>query len=271
MALFRYPHSKMWWYDFRFNGRRIRGTTKSSLRSVAVEAERVRRREEENRFNGISGPFRPKPFREAVAEYLQAKKLTMAASPLRSATFHLDQRFLPLFGSRMVTEITAEDIKTYQDRRLQQGASNKYINLELGTLRGVLKRAKAWANIQQDVRMLPIRDDTGCALSSDERHRLLRACQESQGRWLLPAVTLALNTCMRTCEIRLLKWRQIDFDQRVLIVGKSKTRYGSGRRIPLNDDAMESLVRWAGQFPQRELDHLVFPSERYPGTKRAIL
>ena len=45
---------------------------------------------------------------------------------------------------------------------------------------------------------------------------------------------LALNTGIRYSEIRLLRWRQLDFAARILTVGKSKSPTGSGRVVPLN-------------------------------------
>lgn len=74
---------------------------------------------------------------------------------------------------------------------------------------------------------------------------------------------LALNTCTRYSELRLLKWAQIDFTARTLTVGASKTEAGAGRVLPLNDRAFAVLGFWAGLFPGREPSHYVFPAERY--------
>jgi integrase len=73
-------------------------------------------------------------------------------------------------------------------------------------------------------------------------------------------VTLALNTTMRDHEIKALRWRQIDLFERELIVGKSKTEAGKGRRIPLNPDATKAMVDWANHFPERKPEHYVFPA-----------
>ncbi len=111
--------------------------------------------------------------------------------------------------------------------------------------------------------MLPTRDDIGRAISPEEESILLAACGESGSRSLLPAVTLATNTCMRYSEIRLLQWRQVDFAARQITVGKSKTDFGTGRVIPLNGRAFAVLEFWVSNFPDRQPEHYVFPSERY--------
>jgi len=91
---------------------------------------------------------------------------------------------------------------------------------------------------------------------------VLSACLRSRSRSLYPAVMLALNTGMRYSEIRLLQWKQLDFTSKMLTVGKSKTRAGTGRFIPLNARILNVLEMWAAHFPDRELTHYVFPFEK---------
>jgi integrase len=163
----------------------------------------------------------------------------------------------------LVTDITASDIARYQKTRLAEDASAKTVNLEVGTIRSILRRNRVWAEIQPDVKMLPTRDDVGKALSGDEEEALLRCCSGSRSRTLYPAVVLALNTGMRYSEIRLLQWKQIDLRGRTLLVGKSKTESGTGRTIPLNRRILAVMEMWASHFPDRKPEHYVFPSEKY--------
>jgi integrase len=106
-------------------------------------------------------------------------------------------------------------------------------------------------------------DDTGRAISRDEETALLNACQASRSRSLYPAVLVALNTCVRYSELRLLRWSQLDLQLCTLTVGRSKTESGTGRILPLNDRAIAILRFWADLFPSREASHFVFPAERY--------
>jgi integrase len=55
------------------------------------------------------------------------------------------------------------------------------------------------------------------------------------------AMTLALNTTMRACEIRTLRWQDIDPKERVITVRKSKTEAGQ-RLIPLNRSAWRAIL-----------------------------
>jgi hypothetical protein len=53
MSLYKQPGSKVWWYEFWFNGQRIRESSKTTKKTVAAEAGRARRRQLEEAFNGI--------------------------------------------------------------------------------------------------------------------------------------------------------------------------------------------------------------------------
>jgi integrase len=67
---------------------------------------------------------------------------------------------------------------------------------------------------------------------------------------------------MRHSEIRLLRWKQVDFVAKMVTVGKSKTQSGTGRLVPLNFRILSILEMWASQFTERQPDHYVFPFER---------
>src|SRR4029077_6661683 len=97
----------------------------------------------------------------------------------------------------LLCDVAADDIACYQAERLAQGAAPKTINLEVGTLRALLRKNHLWASIQPDVRMLRAHEDVGRAISRDEEDALLEACRASRSRSLFPAVLIALNTCMR--------------------------------------------------------------------------
>lgn len=73
----------------------------------------------------------------------------------------------------------------------------------------------------------------------------------------------SLHTGLRNHELKLLRWRQIDFIGRRLIVGKPRTVSGGGREIPLSMTPLECLREWHSNFPNANPEHFVFPSERY--------
>jgi len=263
MALFRYPRRHTWWYEFRFSGQLVRESARTRSKTMARRAEQARRRELEEGYHGLKRRAEPRLFSVAATEWMAMKKPTLAPKSYRIEQTNLQLHLLPIFGRMLVTDIDARDIATYQQHRLSEKASPKTINLEIGTLRAVLRRFRVWANVQPDVRMLPTSDTIGRALSVDEERLLLTACGQSRSSSLLPVVGLAINTCLRYSEIRLLRWNQVDLTNRSVTVGKSKTDAGSGRMVPLNGYAAGLLDFWAGRFTERRGDDFVFPSERY--------
>jgi integrase len=263
MAIYRpTKDSKVWWYDFIFEGQRVRESAKTRSKTLAKDAERARHRELEESYNGIKRRDRARLFSLAADEWLVLKSFTLAPSSQRIERDNL-KHLRPHFGKRLVTDIQAKDVSRYQQVRLVEGAAAKTINLEIGTLRAILRRHRVWAEIQLDVRMLPALDDVGYAINPEEEAALLSACLKSRCRCLYVAVMLALNTGMRYSEIRLLQWKQVDFTAKVLTVGKSKSPTGTGRAIPLNNRILSVFELWAAQFPGRQPAHFVFPREKY--------
>ena len=257
-----YKRGGIWWYEFMFMGQRVRESSRSKSRTVARDAQRQRHRELEESVNGLRGKRRrPLLFTVAARDYLEAKKGDVKASTLRIEAKNLDH-LGPFFGRLLLADIDGRDVSRYQQARLGEGAAGATINLEVGTLRSILRRHRLWGNLQPDVKKRPERDDVGQALSSDDEEKLLEGCRISRSRSLYPAVILAIHTGLRSGELLSLRWLQVDLKKRTLRVGDSKSRAGRGRLVPLNDRATTILTFWAESFPDREPKHAVFPSER---------
>ncbi len=259
MAVFQ--RGQVWWYEFVFHGQRIRESTGSGSKTLAVRAERERRRQMEEGANSLKSRKWPKTFRFAAKEWLAVNTPHWSAG-----TLEIQQRVLghlATFNELLLSDIAPEHIARHQAARKKSGASNRSINMEIGALRMILRKARLWANIQPDVRMLPERSDVGRALTRDEESRLLAACQKSRSRSLYPAVLLSIHSGLRNQELRLLRWRQVDMLERSITVGRSKTQGGSGRVVPLSDTAWRCIQGWRGQFSEAKPEHYVFPSEKY--------
>lgn len=138
------------------------------------------------------------------------------------------KHLMPVFGPRLLCDITPGDIADYQRKRLQADVENRTVNLEVGELRKVLKANDAWISFVSKVRMLRERHDVGKALSPEQERALLAATAKADSA-CHTATVLALNTTMRSDEIKKLRWSQVDLESRVLTVGQSKTDAGEGR------------------------------------------
>jgi integrase len=244
-------------YRFRFAGRMIHESARTRSKTLAREAERQRRRGLEERINNVKRRGLPPTFERAAREWQANRAHRMAANTQSVAQLAL-KHLLPVFGPKLLCDVTPIDITDYQRIRLQSGAQGRTVNIEIGTLRQVLKASDLWQPLAGKMRMLRERHDVAKALTPEQERTLVSATAEADSA-CHTATVLALNTAMRKDEIRLLRWGQVDFEKRTLIVGRSKTDAGTGRLITLNALAFEALVRWARSFPSAGSEHYVFP------------
>jgi integrase len=265
MSLYRYKGSKVWTMDFMFRGQRVRESAGTRSKTLAVEIERKRRRELEEGSAGIRARSRPVLFSIAAQDHLETKRSSWSPKMYIIEKTNLGH-LLPELGRLLVCDIEARDIASYQQKRLEKGAAPKTINLEVGTLRAIMKRHRAWARVQEGVRMLPGQEEVGRAISAEEEQIVLRECAKSRSRSLAPFAILAIETGARKNVVRTLRWKWVDFGNACIRFGKDKTPSSTGRIIPLNKRALETLKFWAQQFPEREPEHYVFAAERYGGS-----
>ncbi len=261
MSLFKYPNSRVWWYDFIFRKRRYRASTKTRSKKLAQEIQTAVKRQCEEGSYDIKRIQASKTFSVACQEYLESRKLDVTPTTA-SIAIYAAKHLIPAFGRKLLDEITDHDFKKYQQARLQEGAGPRTVNIEFGAFRGILKQAGCWNALQGKIRPLAEPETVGMALNPDQEDRLISECEISTSKSLVVAVTVALSTGMRSDEIKELTWSMVDLKGATLRVGKSKTKYGRNRIIPLNERALNRLKEWAAKFPDRQPDHFVFPTQR---------
>ena len=249
-----------WWYEFSFQGQRIREPARTSSKTAAIQIERERRRKLELSAGGVRRQ-RPLLFNAAAKAWL-AESAHWSDSTREIYEMKLGH-LKPVFGKMLLSDIAAPDVSRFQRDRQKAGASGREINMETAVLRMILRKHRLWHLLEPDYRPLRERKEVGRALTTDEFQRLLTAAKKSRSQSLYPALVLLLNTGMRVSELRMAQWRQVDLLERSITVGRSKTPGGEGRMIPLNQEAFNTLVEWRAQFDNPLPDHFVFPTERY--------
>jgi integrase len=156
-------------------------------------------------------------------------------------------------------------IGEFQTRRTSEGVSGRSVNLEVGLLRHILRRAKLWSRMADDVERLPVKSKEIRVLTPEEKARLIETAASKPVRQVAySAAVLALNTTMRGCELRGLRWRDIDLFEKVLRIRRQSTKTDAGTRvIPLNRDAVLALGGlWerSRNLNAAEPEHFVFPA-----------
>ena len=237
-----YKRGKTWWTDFSVNGQRFRESLDTTdWREAQAQEKELIVQASQGKLAQSSQKFARLPFSEAADRYIADRLPHLSASSITTER----ERLKPLrdyFVAVTLISISSEVIRDYVARRKETGISNRTVNLETGILRRILKRAKLWQRVADDIKPLPERRDAGRAVSKEEKARLTKAAG-SKPEWQIArlAMELALNTTMRACEIRGLLWRDIDFLERSVTVRRSKTEAGE-RVIPLNANAWAAIL-----------------------------
>ena len=276
-----YRRGKIWWYKFYFAGKLIRESARTKSKTLAKEAEKHRSRELEKGYNSLrdNRTNQIRSLEETARSYAKDYKVLYPRS-YNSFAKYCVQHLIEHFGDRMLIDIDAEAVEKYQLARLREGASGKTINEEVGFLIRIMgdTGAVVRTKLKREHKLkLPQRNDIGRALTSDEEARLLSAARDMESPFIYPAIVIALNTGMRDSEIRHLQWKQVDFFKQIFNVGKSKTRAGTGRTIPINSELLKVLADYKhwyeAKVAQEKQDHYVFPwaHSRHYDPKRPLV
>jgi len=237
-----YKRGRLWWADFTVDGQRYRIAldTTDWREAVAHKKEKIADAQQ-GKLTLRSQKFARLPFTQALDRYLADREPHVTSRSHRSESDHA-KPLCRYFGTVPLARITTDIILVFIRERKDAGISNTTVNMEIGILRRVLKRAKRWQLVGDELKRLPERRDIGRALARDEKLRLLKVAA-SRPEWQVAncAAIIALNTTMRGCEIRGLRWRDIDLMDRSLTIRRAKTQAGE-RVIPLNSDALRAIM-----------------------------
>ncbi len=156
------------------------------------------------------------------------------------------ERLKPLakyFGDKPLIRFKAEDVASYQRKRLESVAA-RTVNMEVSVLRRMLKRAKLWTTLAEDVPMFPEHGQSVARVLTAEQKKMLFETAASRPDWLVAhcAAVLAVSTTCRSVGLKNIRWRDVDLFSRVLTIRRSKTAAGH-RTISLNSDAIAALAR----------------------------
>ena len=256
--------SATWWYEFAFDGKRVRESAKTTKKTIAAAAEQRRRQDMERARAGLPTTDTPKDrvrtVRAALAAYQKAYPVNhrpKAIAIVNERSPHIER----LLGSLLMPDLIPERITDYMIQRRGEGVSNRTINMELG----VLSRAvgHSFKVLWPSVKKLEERHDVGRALSMEEEQRILDTAMRNKSKLINPILRLALVTGMRRDEIRTLQWEQIDFEAKTIRVGRAKTEAGRGRSIPMGPMllvVMAAHARWyVSEFGPLQPEWYVFP------------
>lgn len=265
MAIFK--RGKWYWMHAVVNGHRYReplGTT-DSRKAPSLERERISQlKDKAPDPTKKSKSLGSMSIADGIEVYIAERSAQVSA---RMVDYWRDQS-KPLSNSKALgdcklAKITPAMIGAYQSERLAQGRAPKTINGEISVLRQLLKHARIWYRFQEDYKPIPnTKPPAGRALTTEEAARLFEVAKtRSDWTYAYVAATLSFYCGMRACEIRGVRWKDIDWNNRLLSIKRSKTP--AGWRTPsLNAtcyDALRLLFDEAVLLGAAEPEHYVFP------------
>tara|TARA_R110002124_G_scaffold174204_2_gene341793 strand:- start:806 stop:2026 length:1221 start_codon:yes stop_codon:yes gene_type:complete len=202
--------------------------------------------------------------------------------------------FYPMFGNKSLKDINIYSVETWRNKRLSDGIARSTINRDLSTLKAALSKAVDWELIEDHplkklkplkidgnskVRYLSKIEESNLRKALDDREQQIIKERDNANNWrnergyeaypdlnklnfidhLKPMVLLSLNTGMRQGEVFNLTWDMINFNQKILTVHGSIAKSSKLRHIPLNHEALNTLIKWHDQSQLK--NNLVFPSK----------
>ena len=256
----------IWHYKLKIDGRWRECSAKTK---DYREAKRIRQQALQAQDEGRlpSDAARTK-LSQAIPPWLEERRRLRAPNTWKVER-HLVKPILKAFADKRLCDITSDDVRGYQVKRVEQ-VSAKTVNREMRIVRAVLHQHKLWGRLADDYRPLPEQSrGPGRALTGEQERRLFEKAASRPG-WQAAyyASLLAANTTARGCELRGLRLEDADLIEGVIRVQRSSTKTDAGCRvIPLNGTARWAVARLlerAEVLRATEPEHYLFPSCERP-------
>jgi integrase len=195
-------------------------------------------------------------FREFTAQWLADHQVEWRRSHIKVLTSTLEGHLLPAFGDKPVAAITKADILAFRAKlavlpgRARETMSNKRINGILAPLRQILNDAAerfVFVSPATGLKPLRIRKTDVEPFTLDQVQQLLAVVRPDYREYF----TVRFLTGMRTGECHGLKWKYIDFENRLILIRETfvlgedeYTKTDSSQRdIQMNQVVFEALKR----------------------------
>lgn len=146
-------------------------------------------------------------------------------------------------ATKFLSSLRPSDFASYRDERLAT-CVNETVRRELVVLSGLFSTARGLWNLPIGNPVAQIQwpskgESRERRLRHEEEIRLLDAAAGSRAATLQFCILLAIETGMRAGEIIGMRWQDIDSDQHVIFLGRTKN--GSKRTVPLSERAEAAI------------------------------
>jgi integrase len=266
-----FKRNENFWIDYyNGDGRRHRKKIGSQKTLAQLALKDVRVKIAKGEYLGIYEEKKT-PFKDFSEKYL--KMIQPTVSPTSYARFEgiITNRLKPAFQCYLY-KVSKKQIQEYIQRRSEE-VKPATINQEIKRLRHMLNKAVEWAYLKENpckgIKNLKEPPGRIRYIAPEELEGLLMACEPSslgknphnKGRtfskllcaFLKPIVLIAIHSGMRRSEILSLRWKDIDFKERRILI--ENTKNNERRVVPIND----TLYGILKSLPVHLGSELIFP------------
>lgn len=226
-GVYRRPGSPYWYFKAKVDGKWKEVSTKAK---DYQQARKIRSDHVGRNLGELSHVI----FKKVARRYLESIQQNVSAETVQKETNFL-ARPTRLLGHMPCDRICELDITRLQKAMQRDGLKNSYVNLVAGSALRVLSFAKVNVAVK---RLKENPAPIAKVLTPAQKQHLFQVAA-SNPAWLAAyaAALISVSTTLRGCEVKSLRWSDVDLFKRELTVPKSKTAEGL-RRVPLNASAM---------------------------------
>ena len=245
----------------RENGRRkyqyVFGKSREQVQSKMVEIKKISQ--------AVSCE---KSVETVISDWLNTTRVRVKESTFANYTMKVEKHIIPAFGSRIISQITEDDICKFIDNKKNEGLSIRYISDILIIIKSMFKYAVRLYHIfnPMDGITLEKKGNPDIRLLDSEEQKLLENYISENHTLTTMGIALTMTTGLRIGELCALQWKDIDLEKRILTVRKTMQRIqthnstaktkliitepkseSSKRNIPITKKVAELLSSFQGQ------------------------
>jgi integrase len=226
-----FKRGKVYWMDYRVNGKRYRESTGTTLRREAEYIYACRKKDaKEGKIPEIKNIKKEHSFMELAENYLKWAERQRSYKDKK----YMIAQLIDIFGTLNVNDLCTRIIEQWQSKRMKRNKPST-VNRILATLKHMVNKGVQWEmandNTLRQVRNVKLLEENNKRLrflSIEECQTLIECCQPH----LKPIVMTAMHTGMRRGEIFGLEWKHVDLKHGFILL--ELTKNGERREIPIN-------------------------------------
>jgi integrase len=233
-----YKRGEVFWIKYYRHGKPYRESSKGD--KITVAERLLKKREGEIAEGKLPGVYFDKvKFDELAKDFLTDYRINNKDSLAKAER---SVRYLKgFFGGLRATDVTTDKIKSYIDKRMDEGLSNASINRELAALKRMFRLGAQCTPPRVNlIPHIPMLKESNVRKGFFEHGEYL-ALKDALPSYLKPVITFAFHSAWRKMEILGLIWDKVDLEQGTVRLDPGETKSGEGRTLYMNEELLQEI------------------------------